>query len=118
MGDGYECFRSLPGGKTLQVYHAVLCDYVMGVRSCICNDRTVGQCRTDSGNQFSLLVLECGRAADKTFSSLGKIGTKYEIQLSTGTADVFNSGTFSIDLSIEVNIHGIINGNEIIKGGN
>ena len=87
----------------------------MDIGSCIGYDGTVGKSGADSRYQFSLFVLKGGRAADKAFSSLREIGAKDKIQLSAGAADIFRPGTLRIDLSIQIDIYGVVNGDKVVQ---
>ena len=69
----------------------------------------------DTGLQIAVFVGKGGGAADKALAALGQIGTQDEIQLSACAADVLDTGGFCGDLTEEIHIHGVVDGNEIVE---
>ena len=115
MRDVNQVFRSLPGRAALHHRHAVLCHDVHSVRAGICDDTAVRQSRSDSAYEIALLVCESGGHADKGLAALRSICADDEIKLSARAGDVLCSRALSVDLSEQITVNRVVNGNEVIQ---
>ena len=118
MRDGDHGLGPLPGGEALQVHLAVLGDHIVGVGTGAGGDGARHQGGTDAGLQLAgLLVLDGGVEADEALAALGEVSAHDEVLLAAGAADVAGAGGLGGDLAEEVHIHGAVDGDEVILGG-
>ena len=87
----------------------------MGICTGVCDNGTFCQGRADAGMHNTFLIRECGRTADKALSTFGHISTENEVKLSAGTTDVFGSGRLGTDLSEQVDIYTVVDGDEVVQ---
>ena len=82
---------SLPCGKPLQIDHTVLGYNILRIGTGVSHDRALCQSWANTGMHLPLLICEGGRAADKALAALGQVCAKNEVELTTGSADLFDS---------------------------
>ena len=106
-----------PGGKALQVHHAVLCHQVMDVGPGVGDDGAVGQGGQNAGLQVALFVLEGGGAADEALAALGKVSAQHKVQLAACAADLLRACRLGIHLAEQVQVYRVVDGNKVVNGG-
>ena len=115
MRDVNQVFRSLPGRAALHHRHAVLCDNVHSVGAGICDNTAICQSRSDPADEIALLVCECGGHADKGLAALRSVCADDEIKLSAGSGDVLGACALSVDLSEQITVNRVVDGNEVVQ---
>ena len=106
----------LPAGETLQVHAAVLGAQVVDIGAGVGDDAAVFQSGTDAALHLAgLLIKEGGGQADKALAALGQVGAQNKVQLTTCAGDVLDAGTFGVHLTEQVNVHRIVDGDEVVQ---
>ena len=113
MADGNDPFRLFPGGDALEVHHAVFGDEIVDVCPGVGDDGTAGQGGTYPGGHGAVLGLDGGGTADEALSTLGEIGAQHEVQLAAGAGDMLGPGGFSVHLAEQIQVHCVIDGDEV-----
>ena len=104
-----------PRGQAVQVHAAILGAQIVHVGAGVGNDAAILQRGTDAAFQLAgLFIKEGGGQADKALAALRKVGTQHKVQLAACTGNVLDTGTLGVHLTKQVDIHGIIDGNEVI----
>ena len=114
VGDVDELLGPLPGGQALQVDHAVLGDDVVDAGPGVGGDGAGGQGGDDAALDGAVLAGDGGGHADEALAALGQVSAQGEVQLAAGAGDVFDAGGLGVDLSEQVHIDGVIDGNKVI----
>ena len=115
MRDADQCLCALPCSQTLQIDHAVLGNDVLNAASGVSADGAVCQCRNDSALQVAVLVGERRAHADEALAALGQISAHNEVQLTAGSGDVLHTCGLCVDLTKQVHINSVVDGNEVIQ---
>ena len=118
MSHGNNRLGLLPGGEALEVHAAVLRDKIVNVCTGIGDDGAVRKGGQNAGLQVPLLVREGGGAADEALAALGEIRAEHEVKLSARAADRLRSGGLSVHLTKEIEVDGVVDGNEVVELGN
>src|SRR5699024_1217724 len=118
MSHGNNRLGLLPGGEALEVHAAVLRDKIVNVCTGIGDDGAVRKGGQNAGLQVPLLVREGGGAADEALAALGERRAEHEVKLSARAADRLRSGGLSVHLTKEIEVDGVVDGNEVVELGN
>ncbi len=117
VGDGDDGLRPLPGGQALQVDHAVLRDHIVAAGAGVGADGALGQGGDDAALDSTVLAGDGGGHTDEALAPLGEVGAHHEVQLAAGAGNVLNAGRLGVDLTEEVYVHGVVDGDEVVDLG-
>ena len=86
----------------------------MRVGAGVGDNRTLGERRTDSALHLAALGGEGGGQADKALAAVGQVGAQNEVELSACAADVLDACGFRIDLTVQVDVDGVVDRDKVV----
>ena len=118
MRNGDQRLGTLPGRKSLQIDHSILGNNIVRAGARVGADGAGGKRGNDTALYAAVFAGDGGRHADEALAALGKIRAQQEIELTARAGDVFGTGGLGIDLTEEVAVDGVVDGNEVVDLGN
>jgi len=117
MGNGNQFFGPVPGRTGFKRYRTIFgdnkVDHLTG-NGCDASDFKV---RDNARHDRAVLFLISGRQANEAATALGPVRTQNKVRHTAVAGNLLEPGTLRVDLSIEVNLQGLIDGNQIIYLG-
>ena len=117
MRNADQSLGGLPGTEAFEVDCAVLGHDIHGVGTRVGHDAAGSKSGTDAACKAAVLVLESGGHADEGLAALGAVCAQNEVKLAAGTGDLSCACALCVDLTIEVDIDRVVDGNKFIETG-
>ena len=114
MRDADERLGTLPGGKTLEVDHAVLGDDVVRAGARVGADGAGRQRGNDAALDRAVLAGDGRGHADEALAALGEVSAHGKVELAARAGDVLDAGGLGIHLTEQIAVDGVVDGDEVV----